>query len=206
MLAITVMLGICSYYTESRKVRKAPTTVPSVPLLHYAIPRDYHQRYYPIPNPRIVETLLARGESVNSGYGDMTPWQQALAYAHGQQARSDPWPEQLQVLQIITLMLKAGANPLVAVPIVSGLFSTKNYSVEHLLFDIMKKERSRLGCDDGSTEDIVVAEFSKAVKYALKNHSPNLFSSLAQRSSMSSEAVKPSKRSLVRSWIKGFKS
>jgi hypothetical protein len=178
----------------------------TVPLLHYAVPRDYQHRYYPVPDPRIVEILLADGESPNAVHADITPWQQALAYARGQQNRSDTWHERLKILQIITLMLNAGADSRTTVPIVSDFFSATAYSIEHLLADITK-ESNRLGCHIGDAEDSIVDEFLEASRHALENSSvpsPNPTSSAVSIRSTDPELLnfKPSKRTRVRTWIK----
>jgi len=101
--------GLASYVEELSKATQIQPGIDPALLLHFAVPVDCSERSFPLPQPKMVEVLNQRA-NVNLAYNNITSWQQALAYARGQQERGDAWEEQSLILEILTLMLNHGSR------------------------------------------------------------------------------------------------
>jgi hypothetical protein len=188
---IATIYGLVSYVEDRGVAYKTQLSDGNIPLLHYAIPANWSQRYFPHPQPDMVELLLNAKSNVNLVYNNKTPWQQALSYARGQQERGDAWEEQILLLEILTLMLNHGADPWTNLQVEGHI-----YSVQKLLHDV-RGDRNVLLREDRDPE---VSALSSAVDKALN---ANVATGNVR---IYVGGVKKSKMRHIRGWFKGSKS
>ncbi|PVH80336.1 hypothetical protein DL98DRAFT_654744 [Cadophora sp. DSE1049] len=188
---IATIYGLISYVDESGITTQVQPGVEPAPLLHFAVPVDSSDRNFPLPQPKMVEVLLNKKANANLAYNNITPWQQALAYARGQQERGDTWEEQALLLEILTLMLNHGADPWTNIEVERHI-----YSVQKLLHGV-REDRNVLPRED---KDAEVRALSSAVDKALNTNvaTGNVPIDMA--------AVKKSRMRHIRGWLKGSRS
>lgn len=190
-IQIATVYGLASYVEESGTATQIQPGVDLAPILHFAVPVDCSERSFPLPQPKMVEVLLRKRANVNLAYNNITPWQQALAYARGQQERGDAWEEQSLLLEILTLMLSHGADPWTNIEVEGHI-----YSVQKLLHDV-REDRNVLPREDKDSE---VRALSSAVDKALN------INVATGNVPIDMTAVKKSRMRHIRGWLKGSKS
>lgn len=192
-LPVAVMFNLISYLYASRHLIRSHTLTanPSIPLLHYSIPRLCSPNTYmcSVPKPHVVEILLEAKENPNISCPNASPYQETLIFAENCQIYED----KLLAFTVLAKMLDFGANPQVGGGIGQNLYAlTVLDNFSHSIFSV----------GGGSSCDLPMEAVTlrDAIEHAIERTRTPLETTLFQGQK------KPSpKRLSMKRWIKKIK-